>query len=139
MFTLKILKAKVRQLKETVLEVESMLEDYENEKINQKETIFYERLKLPANANVLQFFDKLEVSLAVKTGLIELYKEDHPESFQKFEKNPVPLPREMRAFNGFIWLKKFNPYEVLRFKNVGIRATNNLIGCIQKLDTMLVE
>lgn len=131
------LKTKCLELKETLFQIESILEAYEDEMISPDEELFCKRMGLPPDASVLQFFSQLNVTVTMKTALIDLYKEEYAESFQEFQENPARVTREMRAYNGYNWLMNIQPSEVLRFRGIGRKGVSRLEAWIQKLKTMM--
>src|SRR5690606_16938402 len=85
--------------------VEQMGAEIEIQRLSTKEDLFYELLKLPPDAIFARFFYDISDSVDLTIAMIGEFRKKYPESFEKLGQSQTPLPPEMRAFNGYLWMK----------------------------------
>lgn len=103
-----------------------------------RERTFYEQMKLPPEANVLQFFDKVEADFDVKLVLLDIFIKEHRADFRKFEKARTSLPDTVRAYNAYLWLRNLPSSRMLQYRVVSDERLRSVHRYMNKLEDSLV-
>lgn len=96
-------KTMLKDVEEELEYVKEIGTEMEMLRLSTKEDQFYKLLKLPRDTNFAQFFLELGASADLAVEMVKEFTAKYPESFEKLGKGP--LPPEMSAFNGYLWLK----------------------------------